>query len=338
MKYKNISIVGGAGFLGYHTSLELVRRGCNVTVLALPDETVDNSLAGAVAVKRADIDELSDQQLGDIPQGHDALIYAAGPDDRVELSPGVKASDFFSTQLVERTRRVLQTAKNIGISKAIIFGSYFSYINNHAVCGVKKGSLERHPYVKARVEQTKQAFYLGDDNFSVAILNIPYVFGVAPGKEPIWREVFIERFGQMSKIYYGSGGTTVISANKIAYGAAQALELAEHGSELAIGSNDMKFKPMIEQLLKSANIKKPVGNIPAWLQALFMRKEWQKMQSSNLDSGLDMRYLVKDILSKNFFIDHKSTDNILQMPEYQDDVDQAIIETGQKISLQTNET
>ena len=331
MKHKHIFIVGGAGFLGYHTSLELAERGAEVTALAMPDEVVDESLSSRATIARANIDELSDEQLGELLSGHDALVYAAGPDDRVELAAGVKASEFFETQLVARTERVLRVAREQGAQKAVVFGSYFSFVNNHGVCGVKQGELERHPYIKARVEQTKRAFALGDDDFSVAVLNIPYVFGTAPDKEPIWKHVFVDRFGQSPKIYYGKGGTTVISAKKIAVCTAQALELAEHGDEMAVGSRNMKFTPMIEQLLNAANIEKLVGSLPNWLLNMVMKSQWKKAQKENLDSGLDMRYLNDDILKRDFFVDFAATDAKLQV-NYADDVDAAIQETGERMS------
>ena len=330
MKHKRIFIVGGAGFLGYHTSLELVNRGAEVTSLALPDEAVDESLSSKVNIQRANIDELDDQKLGEILTGYDALVYAAGPDDRIELEPRVNATEFFQTQLVDRTERALRIAKQQGVKMVIVYGSYFSYVSNHGICGIEQGGLERHPYIKARVDQTKRAFALGDENFSVAVLNIPYVFGTAPGKEPIWRNVFIERFGQSPKIYYGNGGTTIISAKKIAVCTAQALELAEHGDELAVGSRNMKFKPMIEQLLKEANIDKPVGKLPNWLLSIAMKSQWKKAQKENLDSGLDMRYLTQDILARDFYVDFQATDAKLQV-DYADDVDEAIEETGRRI-------
>lgn len=324
---RRIFIVGGAGFLGYHASLELVNRGAAVSALALPDEIVDESLSSRVNLVRADIDTLNDEQLAELLSGYDALIYAAGPDDRVELKPGVKASEFFQTQLVERTDRVLRIAKQQGVRKAIVYGSYFSYINNHGLCGIKQGQLERHPYIKARVEQTKRAFALGDDNFSVAVLNIPYVFGTAPGKMPIWKSIFVDRFANSSKIYYGNGATTVISAKKIAVCTAQALELAGHGSELAIGSRNMRLKPLIKQLLGAANIDKPVGSLPNWLLGMGMKSQWKKAQKQNLDFGLDLRYLNEDILKRDFYVNHVDTDVKLQI-SYADDIDEAIRETG----------
>ena len=83
MKYQKVFIVGGAGFLGYHASLELTKRGANVTALALPYEEVDEELSTSTQVVRANIDELSDEQLSALLIGHDALVYAAGPDDRI---------------------------------------------------------------------------------------------------------------------------------------------------------------------------------------------------------------------------------------------------------------
>lgn len=331
MKHKHIFIVGGTGFLGYHTSVELVRRGAEVTVLAMPEEVVDEGLASRVRVERADIDQLNDEEIARLLSGHDAIIYAAGPDDRVELPAGVRAADFFGEKLVDRTERVLCIAKDQGVQKAVVFGSYFAYINNHGLCGIGSHRLERHPYIKARVEQTKRAFALGSETFAAAILNIPYVFGTAPGKQPIWKHVFVDSFSESPKIYYGKGGTTVISAKKIALCAAQALELAEHGDELAIGSVNMKFSPMIRQLLLAAHIEKPVAEIPTWLQGLFMKQAWKKMQAEKRDSGLDLRYLAKDILGRDFFVDFTATDERLQLQDFTDDVDAAIQETGERM-------
>ena len=331
MKHRQVFVIGGAGFLGYHTCWELLNRGARVTCLALPDEKIDEELESKVQLVRGDLDSCSDMKLGELLLRHDAIIYAAGPDDRIELEPGVSATDFFQKHLVERTARVVRLARQRNVKKVLIFGSYFSYINNHGLAGIQKGQLERHPYIKARVEQTKRSFALGDDDFEVAVLNIPYVFGTAPGKEPIWRNVFVERFGQSSKIYYGNGGTTLISAKKIAFAAAQALEHAEHGDELAVGSKNMEFKPMIEQLLKEAKIDKPVGSLPNWVMSLIMKSQWKKAQKAGLDSGLDMRYLSDDILKRDFYVDFQATDARLQMSDYVDDVDVAIAETGERM-------
>lgn len=335
MKYQKIFVIGGAGFLGYHTCLRLVEQGREVTCLAMLDEAVDQSLSAQVHLVRADIDQLSNDSLMELLSGHDALVYAAGPDDRIELESGVKASEFFQTQLVDRTERTLRAAKLVGIKKAIIFGSYFSYINNHGLAGVTKGKLERHPYIKARVDQTSRAFSLGDDDFSVAVLNIPYVFGTAPGKEPIWRKVFVEKFASSPKIYYGNGGTTVVSAKKVAESASQAIIFAKHGDELAIGSRNMKFRPMIRQLLDEAKIDKPVGSLPNFLLSMVMRGQWKKMKQSGLDSGLDLRYLTQDILKRNFYVDFMATDYKLATSNFPDDVDEAISETGKTMQQET---
>lgn len=337
MKHKKVFVVGGAGFLGYHTCFELADRGYDVTCLAMPKEEVDPALEAKVSLLRADIDSIDNKELSDMLAGHDVLVYAAGPDDRVEIAPGIKASEFFETNLVQRTERVARAAKNQGIRKLIIFGSYFSYINNHGLAGIKIGQLAaHHPYVKARVDQTERCFNMGDEDFEVAILNIPYVFGTAPNKEPIWKHVFVDRFDAAPKIYFGNGGTTLISAKKIAYSVAQAIEHAKHGDELPVGSADMKFNPMIEQLLKAAEIDKPVGSLPNWLLRLGMKSQWKIMKKENLDSGLDLRYLADDILKREFYVDYKATDDKLQMGDYVDDVDGAIAETGERMRTKNN--
>ncbi len=336
MKHKNIFLVGGAGFLGYHASLEFVRRGANVTILAMPDEAVASDLASQVRVERANIDQLDDYGLGLMLRGQDVLVYAAGPDDRVELPAGVRAAEFFNEHLVNRTERVLSVARESGVKKVVIYGSYFAYINNRGLCGVKRGQLERHPYIQARVEQTRRSFALGGETFSVSVLNIPYVFGVTPGRMPIWKRVFIERYAKQPKIIYGTGGTTVTTPAKIALATVQAVELAGHGEELAVGSVNMKFKPMIERLLAAAKINKPVANLPTWLQGLFMRMAWRQEKAAGRDSGLDLRYLAGDILGRDFYVDYEATDRRLDMVGFQDDVEAAIDETGRMIKTGTS--
>ena len=76
-------IIGGTGFLGYHAALELLRRGHRVSVLALPPLSAADLLPPQVQVTLADLNVLSDADLQALLAGHDAVVYAAGADDRV---------------------------------------------------------------------------------------------------------------------------------------------------------------------------------------------------------------------------------------------------------------
>ena len=88
---------------------------------------------------------------------------------------------------------------------------------------------------------------------------------------------------------------------------------------------------MIKKLLDYANINKPVGHLPSWLLSMAMKSQWKKAQKQNLDSGLDLRYLNQDILGCDFFVDFQVADKKLQVG-YEDDVDEAMRQTGQHMS------
>ena len=62
-----------------------------------------------------------------------------------------------------------------------------------------------------------------------------------------------------------------------------------------------------------------------------MKQAWKKMQAEKRDSGLDLRYLAKDILGRDFFVDFAATDGRLQLQDFTDDVDGAIQETGERM-------
>lgn len=44
----------------------------------------------------------------------------------------------------------------------------------------------KHPYIKSRLEQEDVAFKYADENMAVAVLELPYIFGVQPGRKPVW--------------------------------------------------------------------------------------------------------------------------------------------------------
>ena len=78
----NIFIAGGTGFLGYHAIQECLAKGWNVTALGLPPQPPATLYPPAVKVVIQNLDEASDAGLFTLLRGHDALVFAAGMDDR----------------------------------------------------------------------------------------------------------------------------------------------------------------------------------------------------------------------------------------------------------------
>ena len=61
-----------------------------------------------------------------------------------------------------------------------------------------------------------------------------------------------------------------------------------------------------------------------------LRKRAKDLEKNNISTGLNIKYLNKDILSKDFIVDYKNTDRLLDIT-YEEDIKEVIIETGKSI-------
>ena len=93
-------IVGGTGLLGYHASLELLKRGYELTALSLDDINLEGWYPEAIRVIHGDVFGMSGENLEGLMKGHYAMIYAMGPDDR--SAPEAPAELFFREKLGSR--------------------------------------------------------------------------------------------------------------------------------------------------------------------------------------------------------------------------------------------
>ena len=148
----HVLVVGGTGFIGFHAVMELRRRGHKVKALArsLPPPGV---LPADVPFVRVDCTEASDRELSDATAGMDAVIFAAGADDRVV--PRAPADAFFRRQNVDPVRRLFAAARETGAKRGVVCGSYFAYFDR---VRPKWRLAHGHPYIRFLREQTRAAF------------------------------------------------------------------------------------------------------------------------------------------------------------------------------------
>lgn len=329
---QRVLVLGGNGFIGYHICRGLYEREYAVTAASWEDKELDAELASYARIESVDVDHLNEAGLKELIIGHDILIYALGPDDRVQLEPDVKADDFFQRFLVRRTNLVCHAARQVGVKKIIILGSYFTYFNQVGAHRLAPGVLaEHHPYIKARCDQAEQAISIGNGDPEVVIIEIPYVVGTTPTKIPLWKDIFIDRFQNVPAVIYGRGSTTVVSVKKVAYAIAQAIENTKHGDQLTVGSANMKYKEFITRLLAASGVSKPCWILPTAFLTFLLRQIDRQMKTDNRESGLNYHYLASDILGRTLTVDFAATDRLLSMGDYFDDIDQAILETGEAI-------
>lgn len=298
---KNVFIAGGTGFLGYYSALQFLEKGVNVSTIAL-DENIHEKdwFPSKISRTVGDLFSMSEDEVFELLQGkaYDTFVYALGPDDRI--TPKAPAYDFFYERLVVQCLKICSAAKRAGIKRCIIMNSYFGYFDR-----INNGKLSaHHPYIKCRTEQAEAIINLGvEGKFDVMIIELPYIFGEMPGRMPIWKNVFVERFKKLPAIFFPGGGTTAIHVTGVAQCIVAAAYNGENGKFYLPASINIKFREMIQYMMASAGFPKRFIEIPAligYLGGWFLIAEEKKL---GIQSGLHMAKIMTDILSQDFYAD-----------------------------------
>ncbi|MGG0642650.1 hypothetical protein ABE021_01725 [Sporosarcina gallistercoris] len=122
---------------------------------------------------------MTDEQVLKMMQGKDAFIYAAGLDERT--LPKAPAMKFYYENNVLPTQRLARLARNAGMKKFVIFGSY----HTQTASMWTDLDLQEQPYVKTRLLQEEIAFMEGEGAMEVMSLRLPYIFGTMPQRTPL---------------------------------------------------------------------------------------------------------------------------------------------------------
>lgn len=242
---KKVLVLGGTGFLGYYTTLELVKEGYAVKSVALPpmpDETMFEDMP--VENLLLDINQLSDEEISDLLEDVDAVMYAIGADERT--IPEKPAYDFFYQANVLPTQRLARLSAQNGVKAFVVYGSYMSEFAET----MPELGLQEQAYPKTRLEQEHVAFQEGGDHMRVMSLRLPYIFGTMGGRMPLWK-MFVEQMrGQ--KVYPAlKGGTAMVTVQQVAEAAVGAMEKGEHAHSYALGGINMKYQEFYQMIAKA---------------------------------------------------------------------------------------
>jgi nucleoside-diphosphate-sugar epimerase len=303
-----VFIVGGTGFLGYYTVKELLSRGHQVKTMALPPLPKDNLLPPEVEITLGNYDELSDNDLLAMLTGCEGLIFAAGVDDRVV--PRAPAYEFFRKGNMESTTRWIRLARQAGVSKAVVFNSYFAALDKKQP---ELKLVEKHPYVRSRREQIEAAKLEAGDIMRVSFLMLPYIFGSMPGRVPLWKPLIKYLTSWIPFVFYPAGGSAMVSVEEVAQAAVGALEQGEAGAEYEVASANLTWKQMIAKILAVVGKPKPVVTVPAFLVRFGAWLVKQYHHSKGLEGGLDLTQFV-ELQTSNAFLDLESSRNKLGYP------------------------
>ena len=292
---KHVIVIGGTGFLGFHAIQEFLAKGWNVTALGLPPAPHADPSAvtsgqtiypDTVKVIHRNLDETSDADLLALLHGHNALVFAAGVDDRI--TPKKPAYPFFHHANVEVCVRVLKLAEKAGITRAVVLGSYFAHFNR---LWPELRLAERHPYIRSRVEQEKAVTAI--PGLHVDVLELPYIFGGMPvlGWKPIWTPL-VKYIRSTRTVFYMKGGSACITAKTVGQAVVGALEHGQAGRCYPIGDENLTWSEMLCRLAVADGRHIRVVSLPTWLIKISLFGLWFIQLLMGREAGLDPRYFA----------------------------------------------
>lgn len=308
-----VFLVGGTGLLGEKAANILISRGHEVVAVALPPIPVGAPIPKEMDLTLCDVNYTSDEKVLKMMKGCDCFIFASGIDERVECPAPVY--DWYDKYNIKPLERLIPLAKQSGIKKAVVLGSYFSMLDKEEYgykAKMPKGLKERNPYIRARLHQEEVVKSFVDDTFDAAVLELPYIFGTQPGRKPVWT-VLIEQIAGMDKLsftMYPSGGTAMLTVRQVGEAIAGAAE--KLGNEFKgfyawpIAMYNQTWKQFLKIVYNARGMgaNRKIVSVPAWMMKMGLGKVIKEYKEKGIESGLDVKYLPY-IMNLNLFINNK---------------------------------
>lgn len=252
---RKVFVLGGTGFLGYYTVLELLKKGYEVVTLSLPPLPAENLFPEDVSVILNDINKMSDVELLKLLDGCEGFIYAAGADERVV--PPSPAMKFFYEANVLPTQRLARLSKTAGVKKFVVFGSYFAEFAER----LPETNLIHEAYPSTRLLQEQVAFAEGEGSMTVTSLRLPYIFGIMNGRLPLWK-MFTDQIKGRPVFPALKGGTAMVTVKQVAQAAVGAMEKGVHRKTYAIGDTNMKYQEFYKMMVEALGQNTEVPVVP----------------------------------------------------------------------------
>lgn len=275
---KQVLLIGGTGFIGYHISKSLLEKGHVVTVISR-NRNNKGIMHPNLNYHIADIDAITFQELILLLAGIDVVIFAAGADDRTLAKR--YAYDFFYKKNVVPVKKLGEAMKVNGITKFIILGSYFSWLNRNK----PEMKLEKqHPYIRSRAEQIRQGLSFADEKLRVIILELPYVFGVYPYKKPMWTGLINYTNTVLPFLFYTTGGTAAVSVMQVTESVSICIQNSITSGSYPVADANLTWDEMICKFRSGKKIR--IIHLKKWLLLPFAKLLESSLRITNRESGL----------------------------------------------------
>lgn len=316
-----VFIIGGTGLLGSAAAAEFIAKGHQVVTVTLPPIPEGAPIPEEMEINFGNFLEMSDEQIRGYMKDCDAFVFAAGVDERVEFPAPVY--DAYKKYNIEPTNRFLRIAKECGVKRCVVLGSYFAWLAK------KHPEMElctKHPYIKSRVDQEETAFSYADEKMGVAVLELPYIFGTQPGRRPVWT-ILVEQLAMMEKLpctFYPAGGTAMLTVRQVAQSIVGAAEQVKGARAYGISCYNMTWRKFLKVVYRAMGVQeRKVVDVPKWTFRLFGLKMRKEYADKNVQGGIDPVGLA-DIMGMNLFI---PVDDCKELGCTEDDIESAIFDS-----------
>lgn len=312
-----VFMIGGTGLLGSEAAKVLIERGNEVLSVALPPLPKGAVLPPEMKTIYGNYLKMSDDELRGHMTGCDGFVFAAGVDERVEGPAPIY--EMYKKYNIDPIRRLLKLAKECGVKHVSICGSYFSYF---AKIRPELELTKWHPYIRSRIDQERAAIAFADENFSVGVLELPYIFGTQPGRKPVWMFLAERIRNSKRRVMYPRGGSAMITAHQAGQAISGALKQTQGGKCWPVGFYNMTWKEMLSIMCRYMGCPgKKITTIPDWMFTLGCKSMLREQKKRGVQGGL---YLPKlpEIQCRELFIDKSLGSTPLGVQP--DDIDAAI--------------
>lgn len=317
---KKAFVLGGTGFLGYHTVNVLLEDGYEVIALSLPPMPVEDLFDERVENQLGDVNDMSDEELLELMKGCSDFVYAIGADER--WLPDKPAFKSFYQANVLPTQRIARLCVKAGIKNFVLYGSYFSEFAEK----LPQFKLNTMGYPATRLLQEQIAYAEGEGSMCVTTLRLPYIFGTMPGRVPLWK-MFTDLIKGQETYPYPSGKTASVSAHQVAQATLGALKHGVHRQSYAISDTNISHKRFYELMVEALGQQNTTQLISLPYEALVS----QYQAADNHADSLGKEHGIHIVLSQrmnneDLSIDPQDTIDILGY-ERVDDMEGLIRET-----------
>lgn len=293
-----ILIIGGNGLLCTHAVREAIKHGHIVTILSRGNNHIPKELENSVTNSIGNVYDMNDDAVKSLMLGQDAVVYSLGIDDR-ELHK-MPAYEAFHYDHVTVCMKIVKIAKECGVKKFVVFGSYFTYFDKEYP---ELKLSEKNVYIRTRSEQKEAVLAELSDAFETYVFELPYIIGYLPGKVPPWTFIFslLEK-GKKNVFFFKKGGTAVVTAYQVAQATIGALEQGIGGKAYPIVGSNYAWSDFAKLYFDVTKKQKNIIGIPKFIFTIYGVIDTIILLFRNKERGLSIRNYAA-LQYKDAFID-----------------------------------